>query len=88
MKKLVNVVEVENEGLLALIGENVILLCGCYFYAGKLVGVNETCVLLENAQLVYETGAWDKNTFADAQKLPANWYVQISAVESFGRSGR
>ena len=44
MKKLVNVVEVEGEGLVSLLGENVILFCMNYFYAGKLAGVNSDTV--------------------------------------------
>ena len=46
MKKLVNVQEVEGEGLVALLGEKVILFCMTYFYAGTLVGVNTDTVLL------------------------------------------
>ena len=89
MKKLVNVTEVENEGLIALMGENVLLVCMNYFYAGKLVGVNDEFVQLENAQLVYETGPWDKTTWQDAQKLPNGiWYIKTAAIESFGKSNR
>jgi hypothetical protein len=88
MKKLVNVQEVEGEGLVALLGENVLLMCGNYFYAGNLIGVNDTCVLLKDAKLVYETGELSAKTFKDAQNLPDVWYVQIAAIESFGKSGR
>ena len=41
MKKLVNVTEVEGEGLTKLMGERVTLFCMNYIYTGKLVGVNE-----------------------------------------------
>lgn len=88
MKKLVNVVEVEGEGLAALLGEKVILLCMNYFYAGKLVGVNDKFVQLEDAMIVYETGELTAKTFKDAQKLPATWYVQTQSIESYGASGR
>jgi hypothetical protein len=82
MKKLI---EDENEGLLALIGETVTLFCLNYIYAGKLVGVNQTCVKLENAHIVYETGAFNDKKFKDAQKLPqSELYVQVGAIESFG----
>lgn len=84
MKKLIQVQEIEGEGLEALMGQNVTLFCQIYIYAGKLVGVNETFVLLENAKVVYETGAFDTKDFKDAQKLPGNWYVQKCAIESFG----
>ena len=88
MKKLVQVQDVEGEGLVALLGQNVLLFCLNYFYAGKLIGVNETCVLLEDACIVYETGELCGTTFKDAQKLPASTYVQISHIEAFCVSGR
>lgn len=88
MKKLVKVSEVEGEGLVGLLGENVLLFCMNYFYAGKLSGVNSTCVQLEDACIVYETGELTAKTFSNAQKLPAVWYVQLGAIESFGVSGR
>jgi hypothetical protein len=79
---------IDGEGLEALLGENVILYCINYFYAGKLVGVNEKCVLLEDAEIVYETGALKANTWAEAQSFPYDIYVMIEAIESFGKSGR
>ena len=85
MKKLIEVSEVAGEGLTALMGQNVLLFCLNYFYAGKLIGVNDTCVLLEDAKIVYDTGAFTTKGYADAQALPAKeWYVQSAAIESFG----
>ena len=84
MQKLVNVVEVQGEGLIKLMGENVTLFCMNYIYTGKLVGVNETCVLLETARIVYETGDLSSGAWKDAQALPGCWYVQTGAIESFG----
>lgn len=85
MKKLVKVEEVAGEGLVGLMGENVTLFCLNYIYAGKLVGVNDTFVMLENAKVVYETGSFSDPNFKDAQNLPHQWYVQTSAIESFGK---
>ena len=84
MKKLVNVQEVENEGLVALLGERVTLFCLNYIYTGKLTGVNEDCVLLENAAIVYETGAFSDKNWKDAQSLPKQHYVMKRCIESFG----
>ena len=84
MKKIVSVTEVDGEGLEALMGETVTLFCLNYIYTGKLAGVNDKCVLLENAKIVYETGELTSKTWTDAQPLPGNWYVQIGAIESFG----
>jgi len=85
MKKLVEVTE--GEGLMALMGQNVLLMCANYFYTGKLVGVNADFVQLENPAIVYETGKWDGNSYADVQRLHAKlWYVKTAAIESFGVS--
>lgn len=85
MKKLVEVVNVEGEGLDALLGEQVLLFGLNYIYAGKLIGVNEKFVKLEGAKIVYETGPFNASAYKDAQNLPSNeWYVQLSAIESFG----
>ena len=83
MKKIVTVTEVDGEGLEALLSKQVMLFCLNYIYTGTLTGVNKTCVLLENASIVYSTGAFNKTSFDDAQKLPHNHYVQTSAIESF-----
>lgn len=83
MKKIVNVTEIEGEGLTALLGERVTLFCLNYIYTGQLTGVNSTCVLLEDAAIVYETGAFDAKEWKDAQRLPNALYVQTSAIESF-----
>lgn len=82
MKKLI--VEESGEGLLKLMGEQVTLFCLNYIYTGKLIGVNTECILLENAMIVYETGPLTDKGWKDAQKLPGDWYVQISSIESFG----
>ena len=81
MKKIV---EVSDEGLEGLMGETVTLLCVNYFYTGKLVGVNDTCVKLDEPKIVYETGEWSKKDWADAQALPGSIYVQCAAIEAFG----
>lgn len=85
MTKLVNVVEDNREGFLALLGKHVMIFCANYIYAGTLVGVNETCVKLTDARIVYETGALNGKKYKDAQALPCNdWYIQLTSVESFG----
>ena len=84
MKKLVKVEEVSGEGLVGLMGQTVTLYCLNYIYTGLLVGVNESYVKLEKAKIVYETGPFNEKEWKDAQALPGDWYVQLSAVESFG----
>lgn len=84
MKKSIQVVEVENEGFLALMDKVITVFCMNYIYTGKLVGVNESCVLLEKPSIVYETGAFDQESWNDAQALPNELYIQLSSVEAFG----
>ena len=84
MKKIVTVTEVEGEGLEALLGQNVVLICLNYIYAGKLEGVNTTCVMLSDAKIVYETGTWTDAKWKDAQSFPGVLYVQTRCIESFG----
>lgn len=84
MKTLVQVSEVEGEGLIGLLGKIVTLFCINYIYTGKLVGVNDTCVKLDNPSIVYETGAFTTKEWRDAQLLPKSVYVMISAIEMFG----
>ena len=83
MKKIIECED--QEGLDSLLGQVVTLFCMNYFYTGKLVGVNTTCVKLENPKIVYETGEFGNKDWKDAQALPKKyWYVQIVAIESFG----
>lgn len=76
--------ETQGEGLEALLGRRVTLFCAAYIYTGKLVGINRTCVKLEEAAIVYETGELSSSSWKDAQKLPNDWYIKLSSVESFG----
>ena len=84
MKVLKTVEEVSGEGLIGLLGQRVTLFCAAYIYTGELIGVNDTCVKLKDASIVYETGSLTDKTWKDAQKLPHDWYVQNAMIESFG----
>ncbi len=74
---------VEGEGLVSLLGQRVLLMCANYFYEGVLEGVNDTCVLLSDVGIVYETGAWLEKGWKDRQQLPCDHYIQIQAIESY-----
>ena len=86
MKKLptVEVVEVPDEGLIALLGKRGTFFCMNYIYTGDLSGVNSTCVLLDNPSIVYETGSFSEKHWKDAQPLPNSIYIQTSSIEMFG----
>ena len=85
MEKLVNVCEVEKEGMVKLMGCKVVLFCLNYIYSGELIGVNDSCVMLKDPMIVYETGDFKSKSFKDAQPLwVKEWYVQLNAIESFG----
>ncbi len=84
MKKLVQVQEVSEEGLIGLLGQRITLFCLNYFYTGDLIGVNEDCVLLKNPRIVYETGSYITKTWQNAEALPHDLYVMKTAIEAFG----
>ena len=85
MKKLVNVAEVEGEGLIGLMGEVITVYCESFIYSGVLAGVNDDCILLEKAKIVYDTGAHKDKNWAVAEDIPGgSWYVMKSKIESFG----
>lgn len=88
MKKVVTVEEVEGEGLLALIGKPVMVMCMNYFYTGELIGVNDTCILLKNCHQIFETGSHKDAKFKDAQWIGDEWYIQTSSIESFGLTNK
>jgi hypothetical protein len=84
MKQIQIVTEVEGEGLEALLGKNVLLMCMNYFYTGLLVGVNDKFVKLDKCSIVYETGPWSDKKFKDAQLIgDAPHYVMVDSIESF-----
>ncbi len=84
MRKLVEVTEVSGEGFEKFLAERITLFCMNYIYTGKLVGVNSQYVMLADAAIVYETGAFTDKQWKDAQKLPGDVYVMLSAIEAFG----
>jgi hypothetical protein len=85
MKRIIE--DTDTNGLDALVGEVVLLLCANYFYTGKLTGVSDTFVELTDTSIVYETGEWSSKGYKDAQKLHVNvWFVQRAFIESFGKS--
>lgn len=88
MKKIVTVTEVEGEGLVKLMGKQVLLFCMNYIYTGILTGVNTHDILLEKAKIVYETGAFDKKSFGDAQALPNDLYIRIASIESYSETDK
>ncbi len=77
--------ECNDKGFMKLIGKRVTLFCANYIYTGKLVGVNDHDLLLEDAAVVYETGAFTEKSWKDAQSLPGPWYVRTAFVESYGK---
>ena len=85
MKKKAEVIEVEEEGLIKLLGKIITVMCGNYFYTGELLGVNDTCILLGKPKIIYETGPWSDKNWKDAQVLPCDeHYIMMGAIESFG----
>lgn len=87
MKKIIQVVEEENEGLVSLLGKRVLIMSAGYFYEGELEGVNDTCIKLKDPKIVYSTGDWSDKAYSDVQPMHADsWYISIGLIESFGLS--
>lgn len=85
MKRIIEAAEAS--ALESLLGEQVLIFCVNYIYTGKLTAVNKTSLTLEKPKIVYETGAYSDTGYCDAQALHCSeWHVQLSAIESFGRS--
>ena len=78
------IVEESGCGLEAMLGEKICLFCSIYIYTGKLSGVNDTHLELEDAKIVYETGPLASGEWEDAQPLSGEWRVQLSHIESWG----
>jgi hypothetical protein len=78
------VVETDEGGFEALLGEKICLVCGIYIYTGRLVGVNADHLELEDPELVYETGEWCSGPWKDAQQLSSPWRVMLQGIESWG----
>jgi hypothetical protein len=88
MKKLVQVVDVDNEGIVTLLGKKVMVFCMNYIYAGTLEGVNADTILLANSSIVYETGELVGEDWKDSQPMPAPVYIRCNCIESICESGR
>jgi len=87
MKKIVTVTEVEGEGLEAFLGKRIFIIASSYFYAGTLTGINSTCVLLEDARFVLESGSFEGKGIANSEKVHGGKiYVKTSAIEAFFES--
>ena len=78
------IVETQEGGFEAVLGEKVCLFCGVYIYTGVLQGVNADHLELKDPKLVYATGELASGDWADAQRLPGVWRVMKQAIESWG----
>lgn len=74
-----------SHGLHRLVGRQVAVWCMNYIYAGTLVEVRESVAVLDDAKVVYQTGPLKGDSWEDAQDLPSQWAVCLSAIESFGQ---
>jgi len=78
------IIETQDGGFDAVLGEKIALYCGVYIYTGVLKGVNTDHLELGDPKLVYETGSLDAGPWKDAQTLPAPWRVMRQGIESWG----
>jgi len=78
------IVETDDGGFQAMLGEQISLWCGVYIYTGKLAGVNADHLELDEPKIVYETGELGASEWKDAQALPSPWRVMLQGIESWG----
>jgi hypothetical protein len=84
MKKIV---EVSNSGLESLLGKKVVIYACRFIYTGKLTGVNDNCIEIEGAQIVYDTGEHtnSKKSWTNVENMwNDTWYISTTSIESFG----
>jgi hypothetical protein len=87
MKKVIQVTEVDGEGLEAFIYERIFIVCRSYFYAGTLTRIYDDCVLLEDARFVLESGSFEGKGIANSEKVNGGKiYVTKNSIESFFQS--
>lgn len=87
MKKIIQVTEVENEGLEAFLNKKIFVVCRSYFYAGILTGINSECILIEDARFVLQSGSFEGSKFDESEKVKGGKiYVSKNAIESFFES--
>lgn len=87
MKKVIQVTEVEGEGLESFLNKRIFVVCRSYFYAGTLTGINDTCILLEDARFVLQSGSFEGSKFDEAEKVKGGKiYVATNAIEAFFES--
>lgn len=83
MKQVVTVTEVDGEGFDGMLGERVTVWCLNYIYAGKLVGVSDKYLKLQDASIVYETGNLTTKGYSTSEKFINPVYIMQSCIESF-----
>lgn len=69
-------------GLSEYLGKRITLFCSNYIYTGALVALDKSWAKIENAAIVFETGAFTDKTWKEAQALPHPVYLRLSSVES------
>lgn len=72
----------KNIGLKEFLNKRVTIFGAVYIYTGDLVQIDDSYAKLENAAIVYETGAFNEKNWLDAQALPHPVYVRLSNIES------
>ena len=68
-------------------GQSVLLICSAFYYWGTIESIGLTAVTLNDAHIVYQTGAFEdgKSNWQDSQRLPFQpWSIKRNSIESFG----
>jgi hypothetical protein len=79
---MITLIDDKKSGLVELFGKRVTFFGVVYIYTGVLVAIDKSFAKLENAAIVYETGAFTDPKWKDAQPLPHPVYVKLGSIES------
>ena len=74
----------EGTGFDTLLNKVITIFSLNYIYTGKLIEINDSCILLDSPSIIYETGEFSAKEWKDAERLPNQLYVQLNCIESFG----
>ena len=72
------------QGFESLAGQRITVFAAPLIWTGRLAGMNDGCILLEEPAIVYLTGPFDDPNWEDAQPLPSHMYIQKAAIQAYG----
>ena len=66
-----------------LVGKKYLFWCVRYHFYGKVTAVNNKFITLKDAEVIFESGAYENKEPKDGQKLPKGINIPIQSIETF-----